>query len=160
MISFEIVGVPAPQGSKTRMPNGAMLDGKSTEARKRHQDWRTTVAQVAKDVADTTQGAPLDGALFVAVDFRFAMPGSRRIADRRRGICFKTSAPDSDKLMRALGDGLQAGGLIRDDARFAVVLVRKLELWGSWTGAVVRIERLSDDPTLPMPFDLDRELMS
>lgn len=33
MITFRVLGVPAPQGSKTRMPNGAMLEAASQTGR-------------------------------------------------------------------------------------------------------------------------------
>lgn len=140
-VSFEILGLPSPQGSKTRMPNGAMVEGRSTGQRERHRNWRSAVAEVARDIAAHDDvAAPLDGALTLVVEFRFPMPSSRRAAVRARGWGWKTSAPDTDKLIRALGDGLQAGGLIRDDARFAVIEARKIEVSG-WTGATVTIER-------------------
>jgi Holliday junction resolvase RusA-like endonuclease len=116
-IPFEIVGVPTPQGSKTKMPNGAMVEGGSKAARDAKRDWRTTVAQVARDVAETIPDAPLDEPLRLVVQFRFPMPTSRPKAVREAGVALKQSAPDLDKLLRALGDGLQSGGLIRDDAR-------------------------------------------
>lgn len=145
MIQFEIVGLPSPQGSKTRMPSGAMLDGKSPEARKRHKDWRTTVAQVARDVAEQDDVvAPLDGPLCLAVEFRFPMPASRPKKVRERGRAPKVSAPDLDKLLRALGDGLQAGGLVRDDARFTALVARKVEV-ADWTGAIVTITPLNPE---------------
>ena len=42
-VKFNIIGLPAPQGSKTRMPNGAMVEGSSTSGRARLRDWRSTV---------------------------------------------------------------------------------------------------------------------
>jgi Holliday junction resolvase RusA-like endonuclease len=145
-ITFEIIGLPTPQGSKTKMPNGAMLDGgKTRDARQRHKDWRTTVAQTARDVARTTDGTPLDGPLYLAVTFRFPMPASRPKALRAAGEGWKTSSPDLDKLIRALGDGLQAGGLIRDDARFVTIEASKVEV-DSWTGAYVWIETIDRGP--------------
>lgn len=139
-VSFEVVGLPSPQGSKTRMPNGAMLDGRSAGARERHKSWRTTVAEVARDVAGHDDvDAPFDGPLTLVVEFRFPMPKSRRAADRARGWCPKVSSPDLDKLVRALGDGLQAGGLVTDDARFTTIEATKVEVVG-WTGADVTIE--------------------
>lgn len=140
-VELEIIGTPSPQGSKTRMPNGAMLDGKSRGARERHKSWRQAIAETARDVADHDDvDAPLDGALELDVEFRFAMPKSRPAAVRDAGRGPKTTMPDLDKLVRALGDGLQAGGLIRDDARFATITATKVEVVG-WTGAVVTIRQ-------------------
>lgn len=142
---FEIVGDPSPQGSKTRMPNGAVVEGRSAAQRAKHKNWRTAIADAAKDVAERLPefdgyDAPLDGPLGLSVEFRFAMPASRRKAVREAGRAFKTSAPDVDKLLRALCDGLQAGGLIRDDARICAVEATKVEVVG-WTGALVTITR-------------------
>lgn len=137
MIEFEILGLPTPQGSKTRMPNGAMIEGRSKGQRERHRSWRDSVATAARDIADTLDG-PLDGALTLEVEFRFPMPKSRKKAVREAGFCPKTSAPDLDKCLRALGDGMEAGGLIRSDALIATVTAVKLEVVG-WTGAVVKI---------------------
>jgi crossover junction endodeoxyribonuclease RusA len=133
---FQVLGTPAPQGSKTRMPNGYMADGRSPEARHRHQQWRSAVAEAAaRAVGD---GPPLDGPIEVEVMFRFPMPSSRpkyeHIIGRRR----KTSAPDLDKLLRATLDGLVAGGLLVDDARVCDITARKREVVG-WTGAHVWI---------------------
>lgn len=144
---FEIIGLPAPQGSKSAVMIGGkarLIEGKGSAGRNRHKDWRTTVASVARDVADTTPEAPLDGPLHLDVIFRFPMPASRKKADLARGWAWKTSAPDLDKLVRTLGDGLTAGGLIRDDARFAIVTAEKREVTG-WTGALVIIKTI--DPS-------------
>lgn len=142
MITFEIVGEPMQQGSKTRMPNGAMIEGgpQSAESRQRRKSWRTAVAEAARDAAQNLP-EPLDGPLALSVEFRFTMPKSRPKAAREAGRWPKTTTPDLDKLVRALGDGLEAGGLVRSDARFAVIEASKVEVIG-WTGAVVSIEAL------------------
>lgn len=137
-ITFEVLGLPAPQGSKTRMPNGAVVEGKSAEQRRRHGSWRDSIAAAAREAAEQIERAPLDGPLVLTVEFRFPMPSSRRKAVRDAGRCLKVSAPDLDKLVRTLGDGLQAGGLIRDDARLAQIHAGKFEVNG-WTGAIVTI---------------------
>lgn len=141
-VTFEIIGLPAPQGSKTKLPNGAMVEGGSKEARARHRDWRTTVAQTCHDVAETIPDAPFDEPVRLVVQFRFPMPASRSMAARVSGLIDKQSAPDLDKLLRALGDGLEAGGLLRNDARISQVAATKVEVVG-WTGAVVKLTRIN-----------------
>lgn len=138
---FNILGDPAQQGSKTRMPNGAMLEGKSATARAKHKTWRGECAAAAADMAEIV--GMLDGPLLLDVTFRFAMPASRKKAVREAGECYKQSAPDLDKLIRALGDGMTAGGLVRDDARFAIIYATKTEVTG-WTGARVQITRIAE----------------
>lgn len=137
VVAFEVLGIPAPQGSKTRMPNGAMLDGGSKVSRASHRAWRGAVAQAAKDIAG--QVGMLDGPLRLDASFRFPMPASRRKADRTRGWCWKVSTPDIDKILRSTLDGLTDGGLICDDALICQLgIIDKREVIG-WTGAVIRL---------------------
>lgn len=136
-VQFEVVGLPSPQGSKTRMPNGAMLDGKSPGARARHKSWRTAVADTARDIAGDQP--PIDGPITVNVEFRYPMPASRPKATRNAGHAPKTTAPDIDKTLRSLFDGLEAGGLIANDARISSVHATKVEVVG-WTGAIVTLQ--------------------
>lgn len=148
LAEFNILGIPTPQGSKTRMPNGAMIEGSSTSGRLKHKSWRAAVAEAAQEAAEARRSsihgfAPLDGPLWLVVTFRFPMPASRNKATREAGRAPKTTAPDLDKLVRALGDGLTQGGLIRDDARIATCWADKVEVIG-WSGAEVWIGRGHD----------------
>jgi Holliday junction resolvase RusA-like endonuclease len=135
-VEFEVVGTPTPQGSKTRMPNGAMIEGRSAGQRSMHRSWRSAVAEAARDVADGAE--PLTGPLSLAVEFRFAMPKSRKAAVRAAGRAPKVSAPDLDKLVRSVGDALAEGGLIGDDALFCELHATKTEVIG-WTGAIISV---------------------
>lgn len=138
-VHFEILGDPSPQGSKSRMPNGAIIEGATAGQRAKHKAWRSAVADTARDVAGWYDGAaPLDGALHLIVEFRFPMPASRPKRVQAARIAPKSTAPDLDKLIRALGDGLTAGGLIRDDARLSRITASKVEVSG-WTGATVSL---------------------
>jgi Holliday junction resolvase RusA-like endonuclease len=134
-IELRVLGVPTPQGSLTRMPNGAMLDGRNSTTRRVHRSWRAAVAEAAQAAAGDV---PYDGPMTLEVIFRFNMPASRSKALRLAGICEKTTSPDIDKLVRAICDGLQAGGLISDDARISDLIARKREVIG-WTGADIRL---------------------
>lgn len=139
---FEILGVPSPQGDKSAVMIGGkprLIEGKRGSARAKHRDWRSAVAQAARDIARDSD-APFDGPLELCVQFRFPMPASRPKRIRLAGRAPKVSSPDLDKLLRALGDGLQAGGLITDDARIVEVVASKIEVTG-WTGAVVELRR-------------------
>lgn len=129
-VEFEVVGTPAAQGSKRHVGNGRMV-----ETARGHAPWRAAVAAAARDVAPDQ---PLDGPLHLRVEFRFPMPKSRPAATKAAGIAPKTSAPDLDKLVRAVGDALTEGGLIADDARISSVFADKYEVVG-WTGARIRV---------------------
>lgn len=133
-VEFEVLGIPAQQGSKRHVGNGIMV-----EAAKNLPAWRDSVAGAARDVADRIGDlTPLDGPLDLDVTFRFPMPASRKAAVRAAGHAPKTTAPDLDKLIRAVGDALTASGLIRDDARISSITAEKVEVVG-WTGAIIRI---------------------
>ena len=130
-VEFEVVGLPAAQGSKRHVGNGVMV-----ESSKALKPWRSAVAEAARDIAaDVGQ---YDEPLHMEVCFRFPMPKSRRAGVRAVGIASKTTAPDLDKLIRSTGDALTTSGLIRDDALISSVYALKLEVIG-WSGAVIRL---------------------
>lgn len=148
LCSFDVIGIPRAQGSKRAF----VVNGKArmTEAAgAAGANWRDAVATAARKEADEIQNGrgitseipPFDGPLQLAVTFYFPMPRSRKKADRDRGILPKTTAPDTSKLVRSLEDGLQAAGLIVDDARFYDISASKWERLGEWCGATVQIGR-------------------
>jgi crossover junction endodeoxyribonuclease RusA len=128
---FDVLGQPAPQGSKKHVGRGVMI-----ETSKHLPSWRDSVADAARTAAAGND--PLTGPLELDVTFRFAMPASRSAKIRALGQAFKTSAPDLDKLVRAVGDSLKTGGLIRDDALIVRLDATKLEVDG-WTGAIIEL---------------------
>jgi Holliday junction resolvase RusA-like endonuclease len=138
VILFEVVGLPAPQGSKTRMPNGAMVEGGSTSGRLALKDWRTACADAARVQASIHGGIATP--VKVIVSFRFPMPKSRTKAERAGGWLWKVGKPDLDKLCRALGDSLVHGGLITRDEIIVAWAANKIEVADEWTGARIRLE--------------------
>lgn len=138
--TFAVLGVPAPQGSKTRMPNGAMVEAASATGRAKVRAWRSDVAHAAADhVAFLGLSEPFSGALAIDIAFRFSRPKSRA----RRASPWHTRKPDKDKLIRATFDGLKNGGLVADDALFAAGGWIAYETTG-WTGAHITIYRLEN----------------
>jgi Holliday junction resolvase RusA-like endonuclease len=147
-VTFDVLGEPRAQGSKRAF----VVNGKARmveQAGKAGANWRDAVSQAALAERERI-GRALDGALFLNVVFRFRMPPSRSKATRLRGIVAKTTAPDLSKLVRSLEDGLQAAGLITDDARIHDMRARKLEVLDEWTGAHVRVGE-SAAATVPRP---------
>lgn len=129
VVDLRVLGVPAPQGSKTRMPNGAMVEGSSAVGRAKHRAWRSAVAEAAAGKLDE----PLDGPLQLVAEFFLPRPASRKRdvwADRK---------PDLDKIIRNTVDGLTDAGLIRDDARIVYLSASK-RLADTWTGATLRVQ--------------------
>lgn len=151
-LTFRVHGIPAPQGSHTAVTiagRARVIPAGGTTGRARLRDWRSAVADAAAQAATTAarngDDIPLDGPLALLVEFRHPMPASRPAKTRTAGIAWKPTAPDTSKLLRATEDALIAGGLIRDDARIVLHLVRKTEVIG-WTGANIAVTTIASPP--------------
>lgn len=158
MISFQIVGDPAPQGSKTAIVTGGkikLIEGRNSTGRLRHKTWRDTVANAARDNAPAD--GPLDGPLGLEITFRMRRPASR--PKNHHG--WHATTPDLDKLLRAVGDALVTGGLIRDDSRIAVTVAYAIEVT-DWTGAEINVRQLAPrnhpDRWAPAPTGIKPEV--
>lgn len=144
IVSFEVLGVPAPQGSKTAFVRGGravLAEGGSSTGRAKHKAWRAAVSEAARDVADPE---PHDGALQLSITFRLPMPSSRPKRQRVVGIWPHSVRPDIDKLLRSTLDGLGDGGLIVDDARIFAIEAEAYEVTG-WTGAEISLRSWTQD---------------
>ena len=113
MISFFIRGEPAPQGSKTAFVRGrrAVL----VETSKKLPEWRKRIEDTARR---EYEGEPIDQPVKVTVDFFMPKPQKPRFK-------WPATAPDLDKLCRAIGDGLEKGGVLRNDSRITHWEARK-----------------------------------
>lgn len=121
---FDVVGVPAPQGSKTAflgfMPVGRLLTPellkqmaasiRVTESSKKNKPWRRAVK--AATVEAMAGRDPFDEPVAVAIEFVMPRPKAAR-----KAAFWHTTYPDVDKLKRSTFDGLKEGGLVVDDAR-------------------------------------------
>jgi len=144
---FVVHGLPVPQGSKNcRCNNGVghLYDVNAHELKR----WRELVTSEARTAYAEAgyRGGPFDGPLSLSAEFRFPMPPSRKGVDKTAGRIWKLSAPDLDKLVRALGDSLTDAEVIRDDARIVRQVVTKTEVHQLWTGVDVIIEQLWNAP--------------
>jgi crossover junction endodeoxyribonuclease RusA len=129
-VSFRVLGNPVAQGSKRHVGGGVMV-----EAAKGLRPWREAVAWEARAASN---GAPLEGPLHLDVAFRFPMPKARNKAAREAGRIPKVSAPDLDKLVRAVCDALTVAALIVDDRQIVSISAVKFEVTG-WTGAEIAL---------------------
>jgi Holliday junction resolvase RusA-like endonuclease len=139
-ITFEVEGIPAPQGSKTAVSNGGrarVIEGGSKTGRAAHRAWRQAVHDAA---CDYLLAEPINTPVQVAITFRFPMPKSRPSRDRHTGWAWHHVKPDLDKLVRATLDSLVTSQLLADDSRISRVLAEKVEITGTWYGAEILIE--------------------
>lgn len=116
-ITLNVVGLAAPQGSKTKMPNGAMVESASATGRAKLVEWRRAVADAARKATAEhgTVAEPVSLRIFV----RLPSPKS----DPYRTL--HASKPDASKLARAVEDALVHGGLLKDDAMVCSLVVNK-----------------------------------
>lgn len=102
-VEFWVEGIPIPQGSKTLARRGGKVWMRDANANTLHA-WRHKVA------CEADRGVEFDAP--VEVSLRFILPKPKR----PRWVV-PAVKPDIDKLVRAVLDGLVAGGLLADDSR-------------------------------------------
>lgn len=114
-MKIRVMGLPQQQGSKN--PWGG-------EANKKLGPWRGHVTQTVGEAWAAEELPILLGPVELRVKFSFPRPKSHYRTGKNAGVLrddapyFKTSAPDLDKLQRAIGDALTAH-VFRDDAQVA-----------------------------------------
>lgn len=125
IVSFTVLGEPAPQGSKTRTKFGGVR-----EANPRTRPYRQAVAAEAQIAMEKADAALVLEAVEITVSFYFERPlghyGSGKNAGKIKpsAPAHKTTAPDSEKLARAAFDGM-AGIVYRNDAQVVEAHIRK-----------------------------------
>jgi len=142
VIEFRVVGVPAPQGSKSAFVRGGraiVVEGKGP-GRVRHSDWRQAVATAARDhIAERgTESIAPRGPVSVTLVFSFPLPAGDPYRTRH------TTRPDVDKLARSVLDSLVSVGMIADDSLVFELFCRKLYAHGEAPGCVIRVESCLD----------------
>lgn len=111
-VRVDIVGVPAPQGSKRHVGRGILI-----EDSRRVGPWRDAVTAAVLAAAPPMFYGP------VAVDLGFRLLRPRSVTAKRRQ--WPSVRPDLDKLTRSTLDGLVTGRLLVDDAIVCVLVVMK-----------------------------------
>ncbi len=135
-VQFIVAGIPAPQGSKT--PYG-------TEANPRTKPWRAAVAAEAALAMGDKE--PLAGPISLTVGFWFPRPkshyrtGKRDAELRDTAPLWHSGRPDTDKLLRAIGDAL-TGIVVRDDSQLA--RINAFKAYGA-AEAVVIVRELTEN---------------
>lgn len=131
MITYEIEGVPRPQGSKRHVGGGVMV-----EASKHVANWRAYAklkarqSMFAKDQKRIDKPTPIR----VAVSFRFDRPQKHFTSKGLRpdAPTSHTNTPDADKLLRALLDSM-SGIVFEDDSQVSEITVEKVYAKGAVT---------------------------
>lgn len=125
-----------PQGSKTTV-RGRVIQAGTPKSRAAHKLWREQVTWAATSVMLSRSAPPLDVAAWMVVEFRFAPPQRPK-----RGLWWKATRPDLDKLVRAVGDSLTDAGVVTEDSRF--VLICAVKRYAGVPGATVKVGAMDD----------------
>ena len=131
MIVLDVVGRPTPQGSK-QIFHGRLVEAQSVNLKK----WRAAIEEACQPYA--SENIHL-GPIRLEVDFYMERPKSVRQKDRALPIV----APDLDKLVRAVGDGVgQSGFIWGDDSQIVEIVARKFYADDRPTGAIIKISQI------------------
>jgi Holliday junction resolvase RusA-like endonuclease len=116
MTEFDVLGIPAPQGSKTVF-NGRAVDSNAEAL----HEWRARCTGMARQFVRGGRPVYEQQPLLLEVTFRLARPAS---APKHRE--YPQVKPDLDKLIRAVCDALTVSRLIQDDALICRIVTEKL----------------------------------
>jgi Holliday junction resolvase RusA-like endonuclease len=134
-ITFDVHGLPIAQGSKNQF--GGESNAKAL------RPWRNDIAVAAFD--KMSGYPPWSGPVALRAVFVFPRPKTHYRTGKHAGEVkdnapgWKPSAPDLDKLVRALGDAI-TGVVIRDDAQ--IVDIRAIKKWGETPGVTVHLHEV------------------
>lgn len=123
--TFDVLGIPAPQGSKRHVGRGVLV-----ESSKAVKPWREAIVWQAREAG--LAGKRLDGDIVVLLLFRLPRPRGHYGTGRNAGALRKSAPkrpnvkPDLDKLVRAVGDALSSAAVIADDARIVGMTATKV----------------------------------
>lgn len=138
-LQFEVIGTPAPQGSKRHVGNGVMVESSA-----KVKPWRQDVAAAARDAAESAGWTAPAGSVVVHLQFRLPRPRGHYGTGRNAGR-LKPSAPthfrkpDLDKLVRSTLDALTTARVLGDDAQVALLTARKVYADDAPVGASVTV---------------------
>lgn len=127
-ISFTVLGIPAPGGSKKGFYIKSIKRVVMAPASNKTKPWMALVSAAAKEAY---QGPLLEGPLKLRFDFYMLRPkghyGTGRRASILKGIApsFHTIRPDLTKLERSTEDAL-TGIIFRDDSQVAMKQTQKI----------------------------------
>lgn len=144
-ITFDVLGRPAPQGSKKSIGNNRFI-----ESSKYLPAWRNAVKQAAEIAVASEGWVPVAGPVELEVMFYLDRPSSVSKGKRPYPIV----PPDTDKLLRGVGDSL-SGVVYDDDSQIIRVLAWKTYADNREAGAFIRVNELSQfDNAAFQSFDL------
>lgn len=145
MVELQVIGVPAPQGSKSAVMRGGrpiIIEGKSNTGRAKLVEWRRAVADAARAHL-TTGAAPFGSGVPVCVAINFRLTRPKSVSKKQRP--WPTVKPDIDKLVRSTFDALADGGLISADQQVVQLAAdKRYATEGQPPGALISIREIKE----------------
>ena len=132
-ITFDVIGRPAPQGSKKSIGNNRFV-----ESSKFLPAWRNAVKIAAEEAVTASMWARVSGPVELEVMFYLDRPSTISATKRAQ----PTVPPDLDKLIRGVGDAL-TGVVYDDDSQVIRCLAWKVYADTRVPGAFIRVAELS-----------------
>ena len=132
-MTFDVIGRPAPQGSKKSIGNNRFI-----ESSKFLPAWRKAVREAAEVAVMVNGWERVSGPVELEVMFYLDRPSS--VSPTKRP--YPTVPPDVDKLIRGVGDSL-TGVVYDDDSQIIRTLTWKLYADAREPGAFIRVNELS-----------------
>jgi len=141
MLTFRVLGSPVTKAGMRAVgtPGGPRLIGSGGKGLRA---WQDHVAAAALEARLAAEWPIIEEPVGLELAFQYLMPAARPKWWRALGCVPRGTGDDLDKLVRAVGDGLQAGGVIRDDRQIAYLLARKDEVAEGWEGVEIRLRPL------------------
>lgn len=150
-LTFDVVGLPAPQGSKKGFYNPHTKRVQMTESSNKVKPWRQDVAAAAREQADADGWVTPTGPLEVLLVCFMPRPkyhyrtGARANELKPNAPVWVDKKPDADKVVRSTLDALTTSAVIRDDAQVARLTVEQRYADGA-VGARITIRALDSVP--------------
>lgn len=131
---INVIGRPAPQGSKRYVGGSAKQGGRFIEASKYLPAWRKALMTAAQEAMAEQEWETYAGPVEVQVTFFLERPSS--IPQSKRPWPIKP--PDLDKLVRSL-DSLTDAGVWEDDGQIVILQAAKCYADTREPGAEIRV---------------------
>ena len=125
MLTFTVYGIAQPKGNHRAFTPKGMKHPVITDSNRSAKSWAQLVAQRASESLEQTAGARLIlGPVRLTVAFFLPRPKRLRIEKWRTLAPAHLHAPDTDKLLRSVGDALTSV-VYQDDAQVVEILAMK-----------------------------------
>lgn len=143
MVRFQVIGKPAPAGSKRAFVNRGTGRAQVVDASARTKPWQALVQATALDAVNGEM--PLEGPVEARFTFYERRPKSHfnskgELNALGQRTPYPAKKPDVLKLARAVEDAL-TGVVYRDDSQ--IVKEELMKVYGEWDGVFISVQAVA-----------------